>query len=258
VSFIAAVVLAIAFIVVPFSFHTVQTGQVAVVKHLGKATHKRQAGTYYDFWLTNKYQKYDAKVQNTPIETAAYSSDAQTMNVQMNIQYQIHVDKVMDIANRYGKLEALDNRLVAVVMEKTKSVLSAHKAMDIIANRSAMSPAVEEAVMKAVGEEYCIDIVSVVLTNIDFSDAFETAVEEKMIAEQKQLKASYENETKIAKAEADAKAKIIAAEADKKANDLLVVSLNDKILRKLWIEKWNGKMPTYYGGNADLMFNMGQ
>ena len=24
-----------------------------------------------------------------------------------------------------------------------------------------------------------------------------------------------------------------------------------------WIDKWNGKMPTYYGGDADLMFNMG-
>ena len=44
ISGIAALVLALAFIVVPFSFHTVQTGQVAVVKHLGKATHVKICG----------------------------------------------------------------------------------------------------------------------------------------------------------------------------------------------------------------------
>lgn len=255
---LAAFVLGISFIIVPFSFHTVQTGQVAVVKHLGKATHVRQAGTYFDFWLTDKYQKYDAKLQNTEITTAAYSSDAQTMDVQMTVQYQIFTEEVMDIANQYGKLDALNTRLVAVATEKTKSVLSGHKAMDIIANRASMSPAVEDAVRAAVGEEYHVEIVSVVLTNIDFSDAFETAVEDKMIAEQQQLKASYENETKVAAAKAKAEAKIIEAEAEKKANDLLVMSLNDYILRKMWIEKWDGKMPTYYGGDANLMIGAGQ
>ena len=255
---IGAFVLLIAFIIVPFSFHTVQTGQVAVVKHLGKATHVRSAGTYFDLWITDKYQKYDGKVQNTTVDLAAYSSDAQTMVVQTTVQYQIRTDKAMDIANQYGKIDALDARLMAVATEKTKSVLSSYKAMDIIANRASMSPAVEEIVREAVGDDYYVDIISVVLTNIDFSDAFETAVEEKMIAEQKQLKAAYENETKLATAKAEAEAKIVAAEADKKANDLLVLSLSDEILQKLWIEKWDGKMPEYYGGDADLMINTGK
>lgn len=252
---IAAIALFIAFIVVPFSWHTINTGQVAVVKHLGKATHVRQAGTYYEFWLTNKYQKYDAKVQNTTIETAAYSSDAQTMTVQMTIQYQIHTDKVLDIAKRYGKLEALDQRLVAVVTEKTKSVLSSHNAMDIIANRAAMSPAVEEAVRAAVDEGYYVDIVTVVLTNIDFSDAFENAVEEKMIAEQKQLKATYENETKVAAAKADAEAKIVEAEATAKANELLERSLTDKIIQEMYIKKWNGVLPQVVS-DGNMMFQI--
>lgn len=255
ISGVAALILAVAFITVPFSFHTVQTGQIAVVKHLGKATHTRSAGTHFDWWFINSYQKYDAKVQNTTISTAAYSSDAQTMDVQMSLQYNIHADKVMDIANHYGKLDALNTRLTAVVIEKTKSVLSSYKAMDIIAQRAAMSPAVEEAVREVVGDEYYVDIVSVVLTNIDFSDAFENAVEEKMIAEQQQLKASYENETKIAAAEAEAKAKLIAAEATAKANDLLEKSLTDKILQEMYINKWNGVLPEVVS-DGDLMFQL--
>ena len=258
VPLILMAVLLLAFIAVPFSWHTVETGQVAVVKQLGKAKNVRTAGTYFDFWLTNSYQKYDAKVQDIQVETAAYSSDAQTMTLQVTVQYKILSEKVMKIAKEYGDLDALNTRIISVVTEKTKSVLSAHTAMDIIAKRSAMSPAVEEAVRGVDGSNYYVDIETIVLTNIDFSDAFESAVEEKMIAEQKQLKASYENDTKVAAAKAEAEAKLIEAEADKKANELLNQSLSNDILQKLWIEKWNGTMPTYYGGDADLMFNVGE
>ena len=230
-----------AFICVPFSFHTVDTGEVAVVKHLGKAKEVKTAGTHYDFWMTNKYQKYDGKVQNIDIETAAYSSDAQTMTVQMTLQYQVLTDKVIDIAAQYGTLDALTTRINAIATEKTKSVLSSHKAMDIIANRQDMSPAVEEAIRQAVGEEYFVNVVAVVLTNIDFSDAFETAVEEKMIAEQKQLKAEY-----------DAAAKVTAAEAEAKANQLLEKSLTDKILEEMFIDKWDGKLPEVMAGEDGL------
>lgn len=251
---ILALVFALGIIIVPPSFHTVETGEVAVVKHLGQAKEVKTAGTYFNLWITDKYQTYDAKVQNVSIDTAAYSSDAQTMNIQMNIQYQILSDKVLEIANQYGSLDALNIRIQAIAIEKTKATLSSHKAMDIIANRASMSPAVEEEVRKAVGEEYYVNIVSVVLTNIDFSDAFETAVEEKMIAEQQQLKSEYENQTKVAKAEADAKAKIVEAEAEAKANELLEKTLTDKILQEMYIEKWNGELPQVVAGNdANLM-----
>lgn len=230
-----------AFIAVPFSFHTVDTGEVAVVKHLGKAKEVKTAGTHYDFWMTNKYQKYDGKVQNIDIETAAYSSDAQTMTVQMTLQYQVLTDKVMDIAAQYGTLDALTTRITAIATEKTKSVLSGSKAMDIIANRQDMSPAVEEAIREAIGDEYFVNVVAVVLTNIDFSDAFESAVEEKMIAEQKQLKAEY-----------DAAAKVTAAKAEAEANELLEKSLTDKILEEMFIDKWDGKLPEVMAGEDGL------
>ena len=116
--------------------------------------------------------------------------------------------------------------------------------MDIISDRAAMSPAVEDAIRNAIGDGYFVNVVAVVLTNIDFSDAFEQAVEEKMIAEQLQLKAEYENQTKVAQAEAEAKAKLIAAEAEAKSNELLEQSLTDKILREMYINKWDGKLPT--------------
>lgn len=264
-------VLIIAFIIVPFSFHTVSSGEVAVVKHLGKIEGIKTAGTHYDFWVTNKYIKYDTKVQNLDVATMAYSLDAQTMDIQMTVQYQIAADKVIDIATQYGGLDVLENRIKSIAIEQAKSVLSSHKAMDIIANRASISPAVEVAIKEAVGEEYYVDIVTVVLTNIDFSDAFELAVEEKMIAEQAKLKADYENETKVAKAEAEAEAKLkaaqaeieiakaeaealkIAAEAEAEANKIIDASITDKIIEKILADTWDGKLPVVVGSGEYIL-----
>ena len=285
---IIGVALVIAFFFVPFSFHTVKSGEVAVVRHLGKIDGVKTAGTHYDFWVTNKYIKYDTKVQNLDTQTMAYSSDAQTMNIQMTIQYQIDSEKVADIATQYGDLLVLGTRIQSIAVEKTKSVLSSHKAMDIIANRASISPAVETAIKEAVGDEYFVNITTVVLTNIDFSDAFEKAVEDKMIAEQAKLKADYDNQTKVAVAEADAEAKLkaaqaeidiakaqaeaklkaaqaeidivkaqaeakkIAAEGEAEANKIIDASVTDKIIEKTYADAWDGKMPTVVG-NGDFI-----
>lgn len=254
-----ALVIILGLICAPMSVYTVDTGEVAVVKFLGQANNVRYAGTYFDFWITNTFQKYDTKTQTININTSTYSSDAQTMDIQMTVQYKIMPDKAIKIAEQYGALEALQSRIESVAVEKTKATLSAYKAMNIIADRASMSPLVEEAIKKAIDEKFYVDIQTVAMTNIDFSDAFEKAVEDKMIAEQQQLKANYENETKIAKAKAEAEAKVVQAEAEAKANDLLEKSLTDNILRQLYIEKWNGQLPTTVAGDAaSVLLPVGQ
>ena len=209
---------------IPKSFHTVEAGQIAVVKHLGEAREVRTAGTYFDFWVTETYEYYDAKVQNMSLTTQAYSKDAQTMSIAMNVQYKIDESKVIDIANHYGTIDMLANRIESIAIEKTKATLSSYSAMNIIETRSQISPLVEDTIKSAVDEEYCVDIVAVVLTNIDFSAAFEKTVEDKMIAEQEKLKAEYEKETAIVNAQKElevaklqAQAKLERAKADAEA-----------------------------------------
>ena len=211
-------------VIVPSSYHTVEAGEVAVVKHLGEARAVRTPGTYFDFWITEKYEYYDSKVQNMDIATQAYSKDAQTMSIAMNVQYKIDESKVIDIANVYGTIDLLANRIQSIATEKTKATLSSYSAMNIIETRATISPLVEETIKSAVDEEYCVEIIAVVLTNIDFSDAFEKTVEDKMIAEQEKLKAEYEKETAIVNAEKElevaklqAQARLEKAKADAEA-----------------------------------------
>lgn len=252
-SLVLALICAIGLITVPMSIHTIDSGEIAVVKRLGKVVGTREAGTNFDLWFITKYQKYDTKVQNVEISTAAYSRDAQTMTVDMTLQYQILPDRVTDIAIQYGSLEVLQGRIQSIVIEQTKAALSDHKAMDIIANRAAISPEVEQAVKAAVDEDFFVNITTVVLTNIDFSDAFEQAVEDKMVAEQAKLKADYDNEKKLAEAKAEADALKIKADAEAEANKKLNESLTDRVLESKFYDKWNGELPQVMGEGSAIL-----
>lgn len=64
-----------------------------------------------------------------------------------------------------------------------------------------------------------------------------------------------ENEVKVA--EAQAKKLIVAAEAEKKANKLRQQALTPAILEKMWIEKWDGTVPTVItGGNTSAFLDL--
>lgn len=216
--FIACVAVAcscfVLFMTVPFSVHTVEPGQVAVVKVWGEAKYTRTSGTYFDFWISNQYEIYDTTVQQEDIATMCYSSDAQTMDVNIVVQYQIQSNKAIEIANNYGGLERLSQRIQSVSIDKAKTVLSKKSAMNIIETRASVSPDIETAIKETVQGDYYVDIVTVVITNIDFSDAFEATVEDKMIAEQQQLKAKYEKEKAIIEAEKELEVAKLAAQAN--------------------------------------------
>lgn len=226
-------------IFVPASIHQVNAGEIAVVKVWGDAKEIKTAGIHYDLWISHKYEIYDTKVQQTIVETQAYSSDAQTMDIELVVQYQIQQDNILAIAKNYGGLEMLENRIETVAIEKTKSVLSQKSAMTIIETRSTVSPDVEESIRAAITADYYVDITTVVLTDISFSDAFEKTVEDKMIAEQEKLKAEYEKEKAIIQAEQalevaklEAEAKLAEAEGEAKALETIAQAQANSIKLK--------------------------
>jgi regulator of protease activity HflC (stomatin/prohibitin superfamily) len=222
-AFIGAIVALVAFVIVPFSFHQVDTGEIAVVKQYGKVVDTRTAGLNFDLWFIRTYEKYDLKTQETTQEIAAYSSDAQTMTGTLTIQYKIKADKVLEINETYGSLSVLSERISSVAVEKAKVVLSSQSAMQIIENRGTLSQRLNDEITSAM-QGYNVDITLAVITNIDFSDAFEKVVEDKMIAEQEKMKAEYEKEKAIIQAEQQlevakkqAEAELAKAEGEAKA-----------------------------------------
>ena len=208
-------------ICVPGSFHQVDTGTVAVVRHLGKIEGVRQPGTHYDFYMVKSYEIYDTKVQQDQINTAAYSKDGQTMELEVFLQYQVQPEHIIDIATQYGSLDALQSRIETQAIEKTKAVMSSDIAMNIIQKRAEFSTNVSEAVREGISSDYYVNVKDVVLTNIDFTDQFEKSVENKVIAEQEKQAAITRAEGELEVAKLEAQKKIEEARGNAEAQKIL-------------------------------------
>ena len=63
-----------------------------------------------------------------------------------------------------------------------------------------------------------------------------------------------ENEVKIAQAEAEKL--LVKARAEAEANSLRTQALTPEILQKMWIEKWNGNVPTVVTNGNQMMFDI--
>ena len=223
---------------VPSSVHQVEPNEVAIATRFGNIVGIRESGTDYDLWCT--YKKFDKTVQKLDLRTASYSSDAQTMTIDMTIQFKIDPTRVQDIYLEYVTMESLASRIEKIAADQVKAVLSEYTAMQIIETRSNISPQVEEVIKTAVGDKYHSDITQVNLTDISFTDEFERAVEAKVIAEQEKQAAitKAEQALEVAKLEAEAKIetakgqaegqKIIAA-AEAEASALKIVELSKSI-----------------------------
>ena len=82
------------------------------------------------------------------------------------------------------------------------------------------------------------------------NNEIQKAIDAKFASEQELVIQQNKNDANIAKAEAEAQAMIMLAEAEAKTNDLLSQSLNSNLLDKMYFEKWDGKLPTIYGGDG--------
>lgn len=150
-------------------------------------------------------------------------------------------------------------------------MFSKYTAENLVAYRQVLS----ETILKDLGEElepYGINIISISIENIDFTDAFTDAVEAKQVAAQKKLQAEIEQSQKtmetqqqaerqkiqaqaeadVAKinADADAYAVKVRAEAEAEANKEIAESLTKELIEFNTIKQWNGELPTYVSGEG--------
>ncbi len=201
-----------ALVFIPTGFHTINTGENGIVKVFGEAREVKKPGLTWVIPFVSDVQIYDMRTHEIKREVAAYSKDSQTMTGELSVQFRVQSDKLIDIYTEFGSIEALTRLVSSVAEEKTRVILAQDSAMQIIEKRETLSARVEQTIIDNT-EQYHIDITVVVLSNIDFNDAFEKAVEDKMIAEQSKLQAQYDKERAIIKAEEDFEVQKKRAEA---------------------------------------------
>lgn len=214
---VLALVMLVGTICIPGNIHQVNTGEVAVVRHMGKVTGSREAGIYWDWYFTNDYEKFDTKVREINIDTPTYSKDNQIITVQADLQYTIDSAQVDKIATEYGSIDKLESKITNIALDNIKAVFAQNSATEVITNRADISANISQTVSNSINDSYYVKVKTIVLTNIDFTDDFEAAVAAKVAAAQEAEKAKNEAEKAKTEAEAAKQVAILKAEAEAEA-----------------------------------------
>lgn len=212
-----------------FSIKVVSPTEKAVAVRFGHVAGVRGNGIRIDP-LAN-YEKYDTKLQVHSTTQAAATSDLQDINVDITVNYSLKPDKIEDIYREIGTMENVTVKVLdPLVAQSLKSIATQYGGEELIQKREEVSKAIQEQLTADLGDSYHINVHAVSLTNMTFMNAqFNEAIDKKQIAEQDALRASFELETSKVEAE---KQRVQQS------------TLTAQILQKMWIEKWNGQLPS--------------
>lgn len=233
--------------------------EVGIVKVFGKVDHTISGGLNFLNPISDTVEVMDLRVHVREAAFASYTKDAQPLTASIEYQYEPIAAQAMNIVAQYGSYEIMEQKLSAAVEERAKIVFARYSAMPLLENRSTLSTQVQEEV-RELEALFPVNFTQVVVKDIDFSDAFEAAVEAKMQAEQNALRAENEKQEAITRAEmerevarVEAEAAVLAAEGEARALEITREALEnmpDTWIAQQYLEKWDGKLPQFMTGDG--------
>ena len=143
-----------------------------------------------------------------------------------------------------------------------KTTIAKYTAEELITKRAEVADTLQKTLTNKL-ETKGIFVETISIVNLDFSAAYNNAIEQKQVAEQEAkkaeqelVKAKVEAEKKVVEAQADADSKIIKAKAEAEAARIQKNELTKELIQLKWIEKWDGKLPTTsLGDDSSLILN---
>ena len=266
------------------SITVVPTGYTGILTTFGRVENRTISAGAHLILPWQNVVKMDNRTQKVQITTEAFSSDIQQVDLVLSVNYCIDQNTAQVLYRTVGA-NYYENVMFPRILENTKAVFSRYTAENLIAKRNSLSDLIAESTASDL-ERYGITIVSIAIEDIDFTDAFTTAVEAKQVAAQNKLTAETEQAQKTMEEEATAKRAIIAANAEAEkaviaANAELEVvkvqaeaalyagekeaemnkriseSLTDSLIRYYWIKEWDGILPsTVLGEGSSYMIDL--
>ena len=241
----------------------VEPGHTGVVVTLGRVDDAvLQEGLHAKIPFIQNVVMIDNRITKLEVTTEAFSSDLQTVETVLAINYRVDTSKSYSIYKNIGG----DYETVLVtpaVNEVLKAIAAKYTAEESVTNRGLISAGLVEGLNEKLND-IGLYVTDVNIINFEFSEAFITAIEEKQVAQQELLKAETEKQTKITNAEAEAEAirvraeaeadaLRITAEAEAEANAIIAESLTDALISYHKIDKWNGELPVVTGGSGTFI-----
>lgn len=273
VIFAVAIVIALCVAVVP-------TGYTGILTTFGRVEERTIPAGINLIAPWQNVIKMDNRTQKVQINTSAFSSDIQQVDVLLSVNYCIDQETAQVLYRTVG-VEYYNNIMFPRIQENLKAVFSQYSAENLIARRDSLSDSIAESTANDM-KRYGITIVSIAIEDIDFTDAFTNAVEAKQVAAQNKLTAETQQAQKTMEEEAAAKRAVIAAKAKAEQDiiaanaDLEVVkvqaeaalyagekeaemnkriseSLTDGLIQYYRIKQWDGKLPHIMSGSSGAL-----
>lgn len=183
-----------------------------------------------------------------PIETT--TADGQQIQVTYSVRFSVDPNKVTWLANNLGTERQIVEKIVKTDTRiNTRNIPREYKAIDLYTgNIQEVSIQIADS-LRPLFEENGIILDEFGVRNVIFSSEYVNAIESKQIEAEKIV-----TEQNIAEQEKYKKqAAITRAEGEAEAQRLQQQTLTAELLQKLWIEKWNGQLPTYQGEGTPLI-----
>ena len=260
VKVVVGVVLVVLVAVLAFSsMFTVQTGEVAVLKRFGKVTSVKGEGLNYKIPFIDTSEIITIREQTirfghneefSPI--SASTRDMQTVEIELTVS-----DIVNDPMKLYTSFTGnhVNSLLVPRIRDAVQSNVAKYSIEQFVAQRAELATNIFDE-LKTELDPYGLTLTNVSITNHDFSDSYEAAVEAKKVAEQEVETEKQKQEKKLV--EAESAVRLAELEIEKKrlqaqANKIETESLSEQIITKYWIEKWDGQLPKVTTSDTGIM-----
>ena len=267
------VIFILIFFLVTGVFVIVESGHVGVVRTLGAVQPKAlDEGFHLKKPFMDKIEQIDIRLTAATAKAVSASKDLQTVKTQVTLQCSITGDLAPLIFQKIGKRATVSLALIEpAIQESVKAITAKYTAEQLVTKRAEVKVEIQEAINKFISvtlaekeiSPSALKIANVAITDFDFSDEFNRAIELKVKAEQEALQAKNEKIRRVTQAEAAAEEKKLAAGA--RAFEIEVASKaraeaiereakalrsNPQIIQLRVAEKWDGTLPRFSGGGA--------
>jgi regulator of protease activity HflC (stomatin/prohibitin superfamily) len=257
------------FILLTSSFKAVSAGTVKIVTRFGKVTGRMlNPGAHFIFPLAESTITYNTKkvtyeasdqpknsrATYTDLSVNTTTKDGQQIELNYTVRFSVEPKKAGWIANNIGtELDVVEKIVKTDTRIHARNIARGFNAADLYTgNIIEMQKAVEDF-LRPIFEENGLLLDEFGVRGITFTDDYISAIEAKQIEKERVI-----TEENIARQEDFRKeARIIKAQGEAEEQRLQRQTLNEALLMKMWIEKWNGNVPDVMTGDqGNLLFQI--